>query len=83
MGPRWSSDTVVPCPLTSNFWFVESDVGGSASGGDLLSLLSLFCSCGSVDGIVVAEAAMLGADGDDEVDERDRSVEDGRNDLVV
>lgn len=83
MGPRWSSDTVVPCPLTSSFWFVESDVGGSASGGDLLSLLSLFWSCGSVDGFVVAEEAILGAGVDDEVDERDRSVEDRRNDLVV
>lgn len=59
---------------------------GSASGGILFSLFSDFgcCSCCDLlDRFVVAEEVMLGADGDDEIDERDRSVEDGRNDLVV
>lgn len=64
---------------------MESDVDGSARWGVLFSLFSgIGCcsSCDSVDVIVVAEEVMLGAEGD-EVDERYRSVEDGRNDLVV
>lgn len=83
MGPRWSSDTVVPCPLTSSFWFVESDVDGSARRGDLVSLLSgIWFSCGSLDGFVDAED-ILGADVDEDADDIDRRVKEGRNDLVV
>lgn len=49
----------------------------------MVSLLSgIWFSCGSLDGFVDAED-ILGADVDEDADDIDRRVKEGRNDLVV